>query len=276
MINYDKQFEAKMNRIVRNFNAKVKRLEKKGLKYLPEKESVAGLKTNYFERDALKRRLRQLERFSTRGAEDIIELGGGAKATRWEAQTLKSDLTYMKKYYSNRINEYGNIIPTVLGVKQTVSYARMGDAKYENLKVLRKSLDKDISTLDQSDFNRYKGKVRSQIRARNKQKYVFWANYITFLDDVGYKAGIDQDTLERVKDKILNMNIDDFMELYEKEESVLDILDYYKIQKMRAGGFKQKNEDGSGVDEVGNIEKIFQTLDLMIDDDYNLDYSNFK
>lgn len=276
MINYNKQFEARMNKIVRNFNAKVNRLQKQGMKYLPEKTSVAELKANYFERDSLKRRLKQLERFSTKGAEDIVELGGGAKATKWQVNTLLSDMKYMKQYYSRKIDTYGNIIPTVSGQKQTVSYARMGDAKYENLKVLRKSLNKDINKLDQSDFNRLNRKVKSQIRRKEQQKYIFWANYFTFLEDVGYKADIDPELIERVKNKLSNIDIDDFMALYEHEEGVLDLVDYYNIQKIRAGGFKKADKDGEGLDEVGAIEKIFQTLDLMIDDDSNVNYDMFK
>lgn len=276
MINYNKQFEERINKVVRNFNAKVRRLEKEGMKYLPEKTSVAELKANYFERDSLKRRLKQLERFSTKGAEEIVTLGGGAKATKWEVNTLLSDMKYMKQYYSRKIDTYGNIIPTVLGQKQTVSYARMGDAKYENLKVLRKSLNKDINKLEQADFNKLNRKVKAQMRRKEQQKYIFWANYFTFLEDVGYKADIDPELLERVKQKLSNIDIDDFMALYENEESVLDLVDYYNIQKIRAGGFQKPDKDGKGVDEVGAIEKIFQTLDLMIDDNSNVNYDMFK
>lgn len=272
MINYNKQFEERMNKIVRNFNAKVRRLEKEGIKYLPDKTSVAELKANYFERDSLKRRLKQLERFSTKGAEDIIDLGGGAKATRWQVNTLLSDMKYMKQYYSRKIDTYGNIIPTIHGQKQTVSYARMGDAKYENLKVLRQSLDKNVHKLDQSEFNRFYKRVAAQMRRKEQQKYIFWANYFTFLDDVGYKADIDPELIKRVKDKLTDIDINDFMRLYEKEEAVLDLVDYYNIQKIRAGGFQKKDENGNGVDEVGNIERIFKTLDLLIDENSNVNF----
>lgn len=270
MINYDKKFNALINRDVRNFNAKVRRLEQQGLKYLPSKVSVAELKSTYFERDDLKRRLKQLEAFSEKGAEEIITLEGGAKATKWEVKTLLSDMRYMKQYYSRRIDTYGNTIPTVLGVKQDVSYAKMGDAKYENLKVLRKSVEKDITKLEQADYNKVRRSVASQIRRKNQQKYVFWANYFTFLDDVGYKADIDPELIERIKAKLSSIDIDEFMKLYEKEEAVLDLIDYYNIQKIRAGGYKKKDKDGNGVDEVENIKRIFETLDRLIDDDSNV------
>lgn len=269
MINYDKQFNARINKVVRNFNSKVRRLESQGIKHLPSTISVAEIKATYFERDSLKRKLKQLERFNSRGAEEIIELQGGAKATKWEIETLKSDIAYLKRYYSKKIDTYGSIIPTSLGVKQSVSYARMGDAKYENLKVLRKSLDKDITSMEQSNYNRFRQRVGAQMRRKNRQDYIFWANYLTFLEDVAYKADVDPELLDRVKNKISEMDINDFMELYEKEEAILDIVDYYNIQKMKAGGFSKK-KNKQGYSEIDTINELFKTLDLMIDDDFNI------
>ena len=269
MINYDKQFNARINKVIRNFNAKVRRLEAQGIKHLPDTVSVAEIKATYFERDSLKRKLKQLERFNTRGAEEIVELQGGAKATKWEIETLKSDIKYLKNYYSKKIDTYGNIIPTSLGVKQSVSYARMGDAKYENLKVLRGSLDKDITSMEQTTYNRFRRKIGAQMRRKNKQDYIFWSNYLTFLEDVGYKADIDPELIDRVKHKILEMDIKDFMELYEKEEAILDIVDYYNIQKIKAGGFSRK-KNKQGYSEVDTINELYKTLDLMIDDDFNI------
>ena len=274
MISYDKRLESQMARDVRNFNAKVTRLEKEGKKYLPSKVSVAELKATYFERDELKRRLQQLRRFTTKGAEEIVMLGGGAKATKWEIQTLQSDLKYMKQHYSRRIDTYGNTIPTVLGVKQSVSYAKMGDAKYENLKVLRKSLNKDINKMEQADYNKFKRGVASQIKHKNRQKYIFWANYFTFLDYVGYKAEIDPELIERVKRKLENVDIDEFMKLYEKEEGVIDMVDFYNIQKTRAGGFRKTVDENGEViqDEVADIQRIFEVLDTVIDDDSKINF----
>lgn len=261
MINYDKQFNAKINKVVRNFNAKVNRLEKEGLKYIPQKVSVADLKATYFERDSLKRRLKQLERFSSKGAEEIVKLAGGAKATRWEIETLRSDMTYLKKRYSNKITSYGNTIPRVLGKPQAVSYAKMGDAKYENLKVLRKSLDKDLGTLEQADYNKMRRKTASQMRRMQKQKYILWANYFTFLDDVAYKADINPEVLESIKQKLEKMDIDDFIKFFETEKAFSSIIEYYDLQKLKAGGYSDA--------DLQTVQLLFDSINQLADEYIN-------
>lgn len=258
MINYDKQFNAKINKIVRAFNAKVRRLENQGLKYVPERTSVADLKATYFERDSLKRRLKQLERFTTKGAEDIIELSKGAKITKWEYETLKSDMTYLKRYYTGRIENYGNIIPKVMGKPQAVSYAKMGDAKLQNLRILRQSHEKKLDNLDQSELNKYRKKVRSQIRRKEQQKFILWANYFTFLDDVAYKAGIDSDLLASVKEKITRMDIDKFIEFFETEKAFSKIINYYDLQKLKSDGYSDT--------DVTTVQEMFQAINELADE----------
>lgn len=258
MINYDKEFNARINKVVRSFNAKVRRLENEGYKYLPDKVSVADLKTTYFDRDSLKRRLKQLERFTTRGAEEIVQLAKGAKVTKWELETLKSDMAYLKRAYNKKIESYGSTIPTILGERQVATYAQMGDPRYENLRVLRKSLDKDLSQLEQGDFNRVKRGVFAQIRRRERQKYILWANYFTFLEDVAYKAGIDDETLNRIKGKLLDMDIDKFIEFFETEKAFSSIIDYYDLQKIKSGGYSDK--------DIDTVKELFKGIDLVIDE----------
>lgn len=258
MINYDKQFNAKINRIVRSFNAKVRRLEKEGLKYVPDKVSVADLKSTYFDRDALKRKLRQLEKFSKRGAEEIVELGRGAKVTKWELETLKSDMTYLKKRYSRKIQSYGDTIPRIMGKPQAVSYAKMGDARWENLRVLRKSLDKDVDSLEQGDFNRLKRKTKAQMKRLNRQKYILWANYFTFLDDVAYKADIDPELVDSIKQKLEKMDIDEFIRFFETEKAFSTIIDYYDLQKLKSGGYSDK--------DVETVQLMFESINELADE----------
>lgn len=258
MIQYDKQFNAKINSIVKAFNAKVARLESAGVKYLPEKVSVKDLKATYFERDDLKRKLRQLERFNTKGAEEIVKLAGGAKVTKWELDTLRQDMSYLKREYSKKIQDYGGIIPTSLGKVQAVSYARMGDPKYEGLKVLRNSLDRDITELDQSGFNRKKRSVFSQVKRWHRQKYILWANYFTFLEDVAYKAGVDEELLKSILKKLEDMDINKFVEFFETEKAFANIIDYYDIQKMKHGVYSQL--------DIDTIKTMFDAINTVADD----------
>lgn len=258
MINYDKKFNAHINKVVRNFNAKVRRLEQEGLRYIPEKVSVADLKSTYFDRDALKRRLAQLERFSESGAEQVIQTAGGAKVTRWELEALKEERNYLRRKYSKQMDVYGDTIPTILGKKQAVSYAKMGDAKYENYRVLKNSLEKDVTLLDQYDFNRVKKRTYAQIRRYHRQKYVLWANYFTFLEDVAFKAGIDEELLNSIKDKLARMDVDDFMRFFETEKAFSTVIDYYNLQKIKSDGYSST--------DIDTVKLMFESINEIADE----------
>lgn len=258
MINYDKQFSAKMSRTVARFNAKITRLEKQGMKHLPSRVTVAELKANNFERSALKRTLRQLDRFSEKGAEQMVELGGGAKATKWQVETLKSNMSYMKRYYGKKIETYGNIIPKVAGKPQDATYAQMGDPRLENYKTLRKSMSKDLNKLDQSDFNKMVRKTQGQMRRRQKQKYILWSNYFTFIEDVAYKADVDEKLIYEIEEKINRMDIDKFIEFFENEKIFSGIVDDYEIQKMKADGFDS--------DKKKTIQDNFEVINKLLDE----------
>ena len=66
-----------LRKAVKNFNAKISRLEKKdpqNKEALPEKITVKQIKELISTRQDLKRELNALQRFSKRGAEKIIEI----------------------------------------------------------------------------------------------------------------------------------------------------------------------------------------------------------
>lgn len=260
MINYDKQFNAYISKVVRQFNSKVKRLQSQGYRYLPKTESVADLKATYFERDTLKRKLRQLESFNTRGAEEVVELMGGAKITKWEYNTLRADRRRFNKIYAKGAERYGSIVPTIRGVRQDESYARMGDARYENFKVMRDSMSKDLNTMTQSELNRAKRSMLGHIRRHEKQKYVFWSNYITFIEDVAYKADVPPEVVESIKEKISKMDIDDFIDFYNTEKAFSQILNDYIILKMKAEGFA----DSEKAVVQDNYKAINELLDVYL------------
>lgn len=258
MINYTKQFNNEINKVVRRFNAKVRRLEKEGYRYLPSTVSVADLKSIYFDRDSLRRKLRQLERFNEGGAEQIIQTAGGAKTTKWELEALKEERNYLQRRYTKQIKTYGDTVPTILGKRQAVSYAKMGDARYENLKVLKESVEKDITMLNQYEFNKVKKRTLAQIKRYHRQKYVLWANYFTFLDDVAYKAGIDEELLNSIKDKLSRMDVDEFMRFFDTEKGFSSIIDYYNIQKIKSDGYSKE--------DIDTIQLMFQSINEIADE----------
>ena len=100
-ISYDRQFNEYIQRVVNNFNRKVDRLEKQGKELLPDKVYVADLKSQYDKRYELKRKLRELQRFSTQGVEEVIKTEGGIKTTKYALENAKREIR-RAKYVTTR------------------------------------------------------------------------------------------------------------------------------------------------------------------------------
>lgn len=83
-----------LKKAVRNFNAKIRRLEKKNpdnAQYLPDKIKYNEMKNLIKTRQDLNREINALKRFSKRGAEQIVTLPDtdyNIKATKWQKTEL--------------------------------------------------------------------------------------------------------------------------------------------------------------------------------------------
>ena len=235
---------ARLNSVVRQFNSKVKRLTNEGLKYLPEEINIEELRETYqYSPQALKRKLDILEQFTEKGAEKLVELGGGAKITEWELEALKKETRSLKQYLTREMNEYGDIIPKIGGVKQVASYAQMGDATFENLKVIRKSLDKDLNKVNQRDLNLFKKKTKNLTKRRLTQDYIFKQNYVDFVQDLYDRIkdnkmnDLDIEFIDDLVEKINSYDAHDFYDKYQEEKRMQDIRNKYATTKVIIGNF---------------------------------------
>lgn len=111
--NDDKQ---NLRKAVNNFNRKIKRLEQLGKDNLPEKVSykeLVGIKKlvdSSYDREIYSRRelnnvIRSLQRFSKRGAEDIVTLKSGEQVTKWQKREIGIARSRATKSINRRIGE---------------------------------------------------------------------------------------------------------------------------------------------------------------------------
>lgn len=247
-------FESEFNTIINQFNAKVRQLQNQGLKYLPDEIDKELLRETYqYDPKALQRKLVDLQRFTADGAERIVQVGK-AKITAWELESLKREAQANKTYLTKEIKSYGDIVPTIRGKKQAVSYARMGDATYENMKKTRESLDKtDFET--QQELTRYKTKVRNLTKRRMTQDYIFKESFIDFVETLGNKTGFDEDEINGIVEKLRKIDAHDFYDIYKGDESLKAIKDGYNATKIitnifSADDIKKVNDDLDYLNQV--------------------------
>ncbi len=146
-IRYDKKLNQEINRTIKNFNQKIARLEKEERELLPSKITKKELKSSVYNRTELRRKLKELQQFSTRGVEDVIETSGGARLTKYDYQNIKRENARIKRNITREINRLKIEKPKIFGKIQSSTFSEMGDTDYLNLVARRKALEKDINKL---------------------------------------------------------------------------------------------------------------------------------
>lgn len=259
-IRYDKKLSRELARTVRNFNAKVRRLERLERELIPSRVSVASLKDEFTNRKELQRRLRELQGFSKRGAEDIITTSGGVRTTRYEFKLTKERARIAKIRLGRDIRILGEATPTIYGKKQPRKFVEMGSEELSNLEAKRKSLDKDINKLSQTQYEAFARRAYEEAYNRwtSERGAKFFQSYMDILDKAGYMAGVPAETIEHIKDSLRKLTLTQFGAMMTLERAFKSIIDYYLILKVQSGVLS--------TDDEAQLRDIFEELNSNIDE----------
>lgn len=228
-IRYDKKLNQEINRTIKNFNQKIARLEKQERELLPSKITKKDLKSSVYTRTELRRKLKELQRFSTRGAEDVITTSGGVKLTKYELNEIKRENARIKRNITREINRLKVEKPKIFGKEQSSTFSQMGDTEFLNLVARRKALEKNINKLSKEEYERFKKLVDKTGKSQQYMNSVFKENYFEMLTDLAYYYGYDNKKLDEMKKKIMKLKPNDFLRLFKEDKSIRAILDYYPI-----------------------------------------------
>ena len=262
-IRYDKKLNQEINRTIKNFNQKIARLEKQERELLPSKITKKDLKNSVYTREELQRKLKELQRFSKRGAEDIITTKGGVKLTQYELQNIKRENARVKRNITREINRLKVNKPKIFGKSQTATFSQMGDTDYLNLVARRKALEKDINVLSREEFERFTKLVEKTGRNQQYMNNIFKDNYFDMLTDLAYYYDYDNDKLNMLKQKLMNLKPNDFMKLFKEDKSIRAILDYYPIV---TNSFNVINPDDIKEDVINLYDNLIDNIDEIIQD----------
>ena len=245
-----------LRKAVKNFNAKIKRLEKKAqlsAEYIPipQKVYVSKIKSSGANIESI---ISELQAFTARPKVTVdselkkMVKAYNEKAKRFEKRGFKVDkLSYsklkdssdleetkafirefMKGGYKTVKTEKGVELPDaiyrkakkqldIINERRAKQRARLGEIERGNLAQMGRMRDvnllpkKDISQISERDMPSYLRSLETQTKPnyleRKNLQYV--NNYISMLDNLFSK---DDPRLTKIKDKILSMNIDDFID----------------------------------------------------------------
>ena len=264
-IRYDKKLNQEINRTIRNFNQKISRLEKQERDLiLPDRITKQALKENIHSRKELRRRLKELQRFSTRGIERTITTKSGLELSLYEYQNIKKESARLKRNLTREIKMLESTSPKIFGKSQGFTFAQMGDDYYLNLKARRQALEKDnILSLTKQELERYKKLLEKT--ARNKEYYneIFKDNYIDMLTELGYFYKYDKNKLEQLKTRLQKLDNNSFYKLFQEDKSIQAITDYYP---MITGQIKNFNPENIEEDVKRLYDNLIDNLDIILND----------
>ena len=262
-IRYDKKLNQEINRTIKNFNQKIVRLEKQDRELLPSKITKKDLKSGVYTRTELRRKLKELQRFGRRGAEDIIETSGGVRLTQYNYQNLKRENARIKRNITREINRLRVNKPKIFGKTQTSTFSEMGDHDYLNLVARRKALEKDINKLSRDEFERFTKLIEKTGKNQQYMNSIFKQNYFDMLTDLGYYFDYDNDKLNILKQKLMNLKPNDFLKLFKEDKSIRAILDYYPIV---TNSFNAINPDDIKEDVINLYDNLIDNIDMILQD----------
>lgn len=264
-IRYDKKLNQEINKTIRNFNQKIARLEKTERDLiLPSKITKKELKESVYNRQDLRRKLKELQRYSTRGIEETIETTGGVKISRYELGNIQREARRVKSSLTREINKLKSTSPKVLGKTQARTFAQMGDQYFLNLQARRKALEKgDIKTLTGEQLKQYKTLLAKTSRNKNYYNNIFKENYLQMLTDLGYYY-IGNDKTNELKEKLLKLDSEKFLKLFREDKAIQSILYYYPT-------VVNKFDDNKGMyinpsDLQDDVEDLYNALIENIDE----------
>lgn len=262
-IRYDKKLENEINRTLRNFNSKVRRLEKQERDLIPNTITKEQLKQGYDTRTDLVRKLKELQRFSNRGAENIIRTTGGAEITRYELENLKRDIRRAKYNITKELKRLEVEKPTIFGRKQDVTFAQMGDDRYLNKKTTYESLNKDIRKLNKKELESLLNRVGRELFYQNYEKSKFKESYFQMVEDLGYFYKVDPKKMEKIKEKLFSLNPEKFLKAFNTDKAIKSIIEYYVISTggKRKSGIKQTDIQ----DDVTTLfNNLYENIDKIV------------
>ena len=262
-IRYDKKLNQEINRTIKNFNQKIARLEKQDRELLPSKITKKELKDNVYTRTELYRKLKELQRFSNRNAEDVITTSGGVRLTQYDYQNIKRENARIKRNITREINRLKVEKPKIFGKTQTSTFSEMGDQYYLNLVAIRKVFEKNINKLSRDEFERFKKFVEKTGKGQQYMNNIFKENYFEMLTTLAYYYDYDKEKLDEMKNKLMKLKPNKFLKLFKEDKSIRAILDYYPVVTK---SFNTINPDDIEEDVMNLYDALYYNLDDILKD----------
>lgn len=262
-VRYDKDFLKEINKVVSAYNRKITRLSKSSNTYmLPKKFSktdLVNLKATASTRSEVRRTLKDLQSFTTRGGEKTIKVNG-ASMPKYLHTNIKRYQRLLKMQTTKRLKEYETRHPIQNAKEEPFTFAQYGSQEYLTLKAKRLTLlDKDISAMSPSELKTYLEKLQANTK---KVDLKLWqSNYLNILEDTALSYGYDPERLDYIVSRLSKLTPSEFDDLTFINRNIKDIV--YKYKALTNIETSKELAD-IGEDVISNLDSIYENLDEIL------------
>lgn len=220
-----------LKKAVKNFNAKISRLEKKyaedpGKRYaLPERVTVAEMRELIDTRQDLKRELNALRRFSTRGAEELTDIPDNKynlQITKWQKNEMSRRAGVINRKRKNRLDVISDIEMQSRGEALGYTKGQIGMGKADEIAL--KPIKPFTPAMNRRDINkRFRGlKKESQTSYWEIKELRLKQNVIKGIE-ANYQ-GLFPDEVDEIIESIEDMDFKEFYSRFMGESGEMEIV----------------------------------------------------
>ena len=217
-IRFNKAYNDEISKVVKNFNQKVNRLHKRGVTHLPERQTVAELKSRYESRKQLNKELQLMKQFTKAKKTDLlkeVETEGGVKSTAWNIQYLKELTSDAKQFYDRQIESIS---------KNDIIYDIGRKSYVENLKRERDFLEYNIDELNKSDFKTY-NKIIKKFTGYSTLAKRSYRGFMSEVEGVMRMVGIENKNINEFMEKFKELKPHQFVQMYNENNLIHKVYD---------------------------------------------------
>lgn len=259
-VRYDKKFLNEINRVVRNYNAKINRLDKGLTEYiLPNKTNLTEIKNTYTNRTDIRRYLKDLQAFTKRGAEQNVS--ESIDIPKYLFNQIKTKTRRFNYNINRQLKLYETTNVKNIGKKQKQSLASYYDLEYKNLKAKKDILNKPLSKLTGRELLELNVKLSANTKTDRNQ--IFKENFIEMLASNYRTYGIETGDVKKLQQKIDTLSPEEFYKFSRTETLIRNILDYYnKIGSEDFNVFYENNLTTVQSD----FDDLYNNIDTILED----------
>lgn len=239
MIRYDSEYNKNIQRIVSNFNRKIARLNQAGNVGIPEKVSVRELKSKFLTRTEMNQYLRDLQRFSKRGAEDIVSING-KEFTKYDVDLFRRRLRNERRRLTKEIKQ---------AESYKSRYPMQHDIYTSSIRAKREKLSSEWQDIIST------GLFEKLVEEPYKRSEVY-DNYLEILFQDAYQMGFSDEKIEYIKSKLLQLSPRKFMNALEGDPNIQYIFDYYHSMT------RTSQSDPNGLDA---FQQLYENIDEIVE-----------